>query len=265
MKTRLFITTTLAFLLTLPAIAQSEEKFPKPKVGTIHAELLLGNTGFLTQDTEGFSYLLADENSVGFNDQETIYMNLGDMNSNAITNMIGVRVGTYVMPQLDVNVLFGMNMNLTPSRDYIEGDYSVPDMPIPEQQYVTAKAQYALQSQLGLNWHFYTKNPRVTPYAGVVGGFNWARIQRNTPFTGDYEDFTKPTYQAGQAWALQGGITAGIDIQILPGLFLGLEVHPAMYQFTVLELHPSATEPYFVGNHSIKFMSAPRVKVGFRF
>ena len=265
MKTRLFITTALALLMSLPALAQSEVEYKQPKVGTIHAELLLGNTGFLNQDVNGFNYLLADESSVGFNGQETIYMNLGDMNSNAITNMVGVRVGAYVHPQIDVNVLFGMNMNLTPSRDYIEGDYTVPDMAIPEQQYVMAEAEYALQSQLGANWHFLTKNPRISPYVGAVAGFNWARINTVRPYTGDDEDIVKTSCQAGQAWAVQGGVTAGIDFQMLPGLFLGLEVHPAMYQLTVLELHPTMTEPYLVGNHSFKFMSAPRVKLGFRF
>lgn len=265
MKTRLFITTALALLMTLPVFAQSNVEYQQPKLGTIHAELLLGNTGFLTQGVNGFNYLLADENSVGFNGQETVYMNLGDMNSNAITNMVGVRVGAYVHPQIDVNVLFGMNMHLTPSRDYIEGDNSIPDMVIPEQQYVNAEAEYALQTQLGANWHFNVKNPRISPYVGAVGGFNWARINTVRPYTGNDDDIVTPSCQAGQAWAVQGGVTAGIDFQMLPGLFLGVEVHPAMYQFTVLELHPSLTEPYLVGNHSIKFMSAPRVKLGFRF
>lgn len=265
MKTRLFITTALAFLLTLPAFAQAEKEFTTPKAGTIQVELLLGNSGFFEQNFDGFNYLLAGENSVGFDGQETYYMNLGDMNSNAIDNMVGVRAAVYMHPQLDLNVLFGMNMNMTPRKDYIDGDYSIPDMVIPEQQYVSAEAEYALMSQIGANWHFLPKNKRISPYAGVAAGFNWTRINAITPYTGNDADLAKASCQAGQAWAAQGGVVCGVDYQVAPGLILGLEVHPAMYQFTVLELHPSGLEPYIVTNHSMKLMSAPRVKLGFRF
>ena len=192
-------------------------------------------------------------------------MNLGDMNSNAITNMAGVRAAVYVHPQVDVNVLFGMNMNMTPGKDYVEGDYSIPEMPIPNMQYVSTEMEYALLSQVGANWHFDLKNPRLSPYAGVVAGFQWARINTILPYTGDDADLLKPSCQAGQAWAPQFGITAGLDYQLTPGLILGLEVHPVMGQITVLELHPSGLEPYIQTNHSLKFLSAPRVKLGFRF
>lgn len=265
MKTRLFITAALALLLTLPAYAQAEKEFTTPKVGTIQAELLLGNTGFFVQDYNGFNYLLAGETSVGFDGQETYYMNLGDMNSNAIDNMIGVRAAVYVHPQVDVNVLFGMNMNLTPKKDYIDGDNSIPDMVIPEMQYVKAEAEYALLSQVGANWHFLPKNKRLSPYAGAVTGFNWARINAITPYTGNEADLVKSACQAGQAWAIQGGLVCGVDYQLAPGLLFGIEINPAMYQFSVLELHPSGLEAYFVTNHSLKFLTAPRVKVGFRF
>ena len=265
MKTRLFITAALAFLLTLPAFAQSGVEYSKPKAGTFQFEVLLGNTGFLSQEGDGFNYLLPDENSIGFYGQETYYMNLGDMNSNAINNMAGVRAAVYVHPQLDINVLFGMNMHMTPGKDYVDGDYTIPDMPIPDMQYVSTEMEYALLSQLGVNWHFNTKNPRVSPYVGVVGGFQWARINAILPYTGDDKDLLQASCQAGQAWAPQAGVTFGVDYQLAPGLILGLEVHPAMGQLTVLELHPSGLEPYVLTNHSLKFMSAPRVKLGFRF
>lgn len=265
MKIRLFITSALACLLTLPVFAQAEKEFTTPKVGTIQAELLLGNTGFFLQDYNGFNYLLAGDYSVGFDGQETLYMNLGDMNSSAIFNMVGVRAAVYVHPQLDVNVLFGMNMHITPKKDFVEGDYNIPDMVIPDQQYITAEAEYALLSQLGLNWHFLPENKRISPYFGVVGGFNWARINTITPYTGDDSDLTKASCQAGQAWAAQGGVTVGVDYQVAPGLILGIEVNPAMYQFTVLELHPTGLEPYYAMNHSMRFLTSPRVKLGFRF
>ena len=54
----------MALILTLPAVAQSEKELIKPKVGTVQVELLMGNTGFFTQESDGFNYLIAGENSV---------------------------------------------------------------------------------------------------------------------------------------------------------------------------------------------------------
>ena len=62
-----------------------------------------------------------------------------------------------------------------------------------------------------------------------------------------------------------GGIVAGVDYQVAPGLSLGVEIFPVMYQYTVMELHPSGMEPYWASNHHIKLLTAPRLKLGFTF
>lgn len=273
MKIRLFITATLAFLLSLPVYGQAEREFTMPEVGTVQVELLMGTSGFFQQNWDGYDYLLAEDDgsAIGFEGEQTSYMNLGDMNSNNIANMIGVRASVYVHPQIDVNVMFGMNIGMTPKKDYIEGDYSIEDMPIPSQQYINAETEHLLFTQAGANWHFLTKNKRVSPYVGAVGGFQFARVTSMYPFTGESNlegdpiELTRSSYRAGQAWALQGGVVAGIDYQMAPGLTLGVEICPVMYQYTVLELHPSGMEPYWAMNHHIKMLSAPRLKLGFRF
>ena len=271
---RLFITAALAMFLTLPLFAQAEKEYTAPELGTVKVELLMGTTGFFQQDyADGYHYLLAADNgsSIGFGEGLKSYMNLGDMNSNSILNMVGVKTSVYVHPQIDVNVLFGMNINMTPKKDYIEGDYYVPDMPIPSQDYITAETEHLLFTQVGANWHFLPKNKRISPYAGVVGGFQFARIAAMYPYTGETDaagdpiELTRASYRAGQAWALQGGIVAGVDYQVAPGLSLGVEIFPAMYQYTVMELHPSGMEPYWATNHHIKLLTAPRLKLGFTF
>lgn len=273
MKTRLFITAALALFFSLPVLGQAEKEYVAPEPGTVQVELLMGTSGFFQQNWDGYNYLLAADNgsSIGFGSNLQSYMNLGDMNSNNIMNMIGVRTAVYVHPQIDVNVLFGMNIGMTPKKDYIEGDYSIPDMPIPEQQYITAETEHLLFSQVGGNWHFLPKNKRVSPYIGVVAGFQLARITAMYPYTGETNnagdpiELTRPSYRAGQAWAAQGGVIAGVDYQVAPGLTIGVEISPAMYQLTVMELHPSGMEPYWAMNHHIKLLTTPRLKLGFRF
>ena len=50
-----------------------------------------------------------------------------------------------------------------------------------------------------------------------------------------------------------------------PGLILGVEVFPAMYQCSVMELHPSGMTPYRAINHDVKILTMPRLKLAFRF
>ena len=275
MMKRLFITLLSVALLASPLYAQQEEgKWKMPKVGTFQVELLLGSSDYFSQDgLSGYSYLLPsdDGSDIGFGADYKTFLNLGDINNNSIMNMVGVKFGVYVHPQIEVNALFGMNIGLTPKRDYIEGDSNVPDMVIPGQQYVVGEAEHLFHIQIGANYRFNLENKRIVPYLGAMGGFQMARITAMYPYTGETDEngdaieLTRASYRAGQAWALECGIVAGIDYQLAPGLYLGVEVCPAKYQFSVMELHPAGLEPYAVSNHAIKILTQPRLKLGFRF
>ncbi len=278
MKVRLFIIIT-ALLVSLPSLGQKNE-IERPKAGDVQVNLLLGSSTFFEQDGNGgYDYLLPDNSSsIGIGGLEgnqsgdpAMFLNLGDMNSNSIVNMVGVKVGVFVHEHFDVNVLFGMNMNLTPKKDFIEGDFSIPEMAIPDQQYILGKTNHVFHLQLGSNYYFFPKNKRILPYVGVVTGFQMARVEATYPFTGEEASDGEPaelyraSYRAGQAWAIQGGIMAGIDYSLAPGLILGAEISPAMYQYSVTELHPSGYGPYRAANHSIKLLTMPRLKLAFRF
>jgi len=43
---------------------------------------------------------------------------------------------------------------------------------------------HSLMTQIGSNFYFNTKNPRINPYIGVVGQFKLARIEAYYPYTG---------------------------------------------------------------------------------
>lgn len=279
MKSRLFIIISV-LLVSLPMWGQKNE-IERPKAGDVQISMLLGSSTFFAQDAlNGYDYLLpaADGSDIGFGDfgdnqsgDPAMFLNLGDMNSNSIVNLVGVKVGVFVHEHIELNVMFGMNINLTPKKDYIEGDFSIPDMPVPGQKYILGKTNHLFQSQLGLNWYFFTSNKRLLPYIGVVGGFQMARVEATAPFTGESTDSGDPaelyraSYRAGQAWAIQGGIVAGIDFSLAPGLILGAEVNPAMYQYSMAEIHPSGYGPYTADHHNIKLLTMPRLKLAFRF
>lgn len=266
-------------LSLLPVLCLTAQNVYAPKAGEVQASLIIGSSTFFNQDGfSGYDYLLPadDGSSIGFGDgnqsaDPALFLNLGDMNGNSIVNMVGIRFGVFVSDHFEVNALFGMNINITPKKDFLEGDFSVPDMAIPDQQYIVGKTNHLFHIELGSNYYFLTKKNRVQPYLGIVAGFQMARVEAVYPYTGETNtggdpiELTRGSYRAGQAWAIQGGIMAGVDYMVSEGLAIGFEVSPALYQYSMMELHPAGMEVYRAAHHNIKLLTMPRLKLAVRF
>lgn len=266
-------------LSLLPVLCLTAQNVYAPKAGEVQASLIIGSSTFFNQDGfSGYDYLLPadDGSSIGFGNgnqsaDPALFLNLGDMNGNSIVNMVGVRFGVFVSDHFEVNALFGMNINITPKKDFLEGDFSVPDMAIPDQQYIVGKTNHLFHIELGSNYYFLTKKNRVQPYLGIVAGFQMARVEAVYPYTGETNnggdpiELTRGSYRAGQAWAIQGGIMAGVDYMVSEGLAIGFEVSPALYQYSMMELHPAGMEVYRAAHHNIKILTMPRLKLAVRF
>ncbi|MBO5014757.1 MAG: hypothetical protein J6C92_02985, partial [Bacteroidaceae bacterium] len=67
------------------------------------------------------------------------YLQIDGLNNNSLTNILGFEAKYFVSNCWDINFQFSMDINLTPKKDFVEGDYSVPDMIIPEQSYISAR------------------------------------------------------------------------------------------------------------------------------
>ena len=100
-------------------------------------------------------------------------------------NIAGLQAKYFVSDCWDINFSLGMNISITPKKDYLEGDYeSVPDIIIPAQKYVNAQVTNNWYVSVGSNRYFKTSNPRIHPYIGAVAGFQMARIETTEPYTG---------------------------------------------------------------------------------
>lgn len=274
--------TIIALLLALPGLAQSSTKLSyAPQQGDFQATLLFGSGSFFNNTWSGnYEYLLPSSLSpsgnigdVGLSDSDfRYYLNPGDLNTNNVANMIGVNFSYFIFSNWDVSLMFAMNLNLTPGKDYVEGDYSVDNMPIPGMKYISASITNAYTVEVGSNYRFTVGNERISPYVGGFAGWQMARITASYPYTGETMDsdgepieLYRNDYRAGQEWAIRAGAMAGVDFAVAPGLILGFEVSPVAYQYSMVSIHPSGLTPWRAVNHSIKFFSQPRLKLGIRF
>lgn len=170
-----------------------------PKKGQWQVSAVIGNNQMFNQN---MTYLLPNywnpnNNNYpqvglgGYGNQSNdpgVYLNLGNLNSNSLVNLIGIQGKYFLTDRWDVNLMFSMNINATPKKDYIEGDYTVEEMPIMASRYMEGRISNAWNVAIGSNYYFNTKNERINLYVGGLLGWQMGRIETVTPYTGEYYD-----------------------------------------------------------------------------
>lgn len=311
-------TILLAALLAAPAWAQPEGSSKKdgvvfgPQKGQWQISFVMGGSNSFYNENTG-SYLLPRYNNlggavglpnggtggnIGENDFDGLdglnsgylndYLNISGFNGNSLVNILGLQAKYFFSDCWDINFSLGFNINVTPKKDFVEGDYSVPDMVIPAQKYINAQASNNWYVNVGTDRYFKTRNARIHPYVGATVGFQMARIETTEPYTGKFvydssladpetpagetdEDayVEQQVYLAagkvGQMFGIKGALVAGIEYSLTPGLILGFEFQPAAYRYDVIQIAPQGFDKYNVSHHNIKLFDMPVLKLGFRF
>ena len=228
-----------------------------------------------THSNTGGSVGLPNGSSNNSGDWKT-YLNIDGLNGNNLTNILGFEAKYFVSDCWDINMQFSMDINLTPKKDYVEGDYDVSDMIIPAQKYINAQMTNNWYVAVGTNRYFKVSNPRIHPYLGASVGFQMARSETTEPYTGDmYEDDdideTLPSQiymsgsRAGQMFGIKGAGVAGIEYSVAPGLLLGFQFQPIAYRYDVVQICPTGFDKYNASHHNIKIFDMPVLKLGIRF
>ncbi|MBR0255502.1 MAG: hypothetical protein IJQ69_06265, partial [Bacteroidales bacterium] len=231
-------------------------------------------------------------------DLSTLLTNSGSMNFMTRNYTVGMKV--FVSDHININLSGAYMLNMQPKKDFIEGEsYQIDDLNIKDYDVSITDATvgvgdiYAskailgavtnkLMVQLGTEYYFNTRNERIFPYIGVFGQFKMARIESLYPYTGQYIPTDYPAgegypdmaneevdmYRAsrgGQALGFGGGINIGVEYALMEGLFVGVEVAPVCYQYTLLHLQVGGQDPYYATNHNLRAFAFPQLTLGFRF
>lgn len=297
--------------ITAQQYSSSDASFA-PKKGQWQVSAVIGNNQMFDQS---MNYLLPTYWSPtnqypqvglgGYGQQSSdpgVYLNLGNLNSNSLVNLIGIQGKYFLTDRWDVNLMFSMNINATPKKDYIDGDYTIENMPIMASKYMEGRISNAWNVAVGSNYYFNTKNERINLYVGGLLGWQMGRIETTTPYTGEtftedeeliqIDDPSHPDYnspyneygpnydpdlvtesvqlytpnsRAGQIFGLKVAGVAGIEYSLSPGLILGFEVQPVAYRYDHIQICPKGQAAYKVGHHNINFFATPNLKIGFRF
>lgn len=208
------------------------------------------------------------------------YLKIDGLNNNNLTNILGFEGKYFLSDCWDINLQFSMDISLTPKKDYVEAEETVPDMVIPAQRYINAQATNNWYVSVGTNRYFQVSNPRIHPYLGASVGFQMARIATTEPYTGEtYDDgedgvgveggLPMQVYlsgsRAGQMFGIKTAGVAGIEYSVARGLVLGFQCQPIAYRYDVIQICPKGFDRYNASHHNIKLFDMPVVKLGIRF
>lgn len=289
--TLLLLATLSAPLLAQTASSNGEGVIFAPQKGQWQVSMFLGGGNkFYNENT---TYLLPrftnTSGEVGLPNGGTLesgdlntYLQIDGLNGNSLTNIIGFEGKYFLSDCWDINLQFSMDINLTPKKDYVEGETTVPDMIIPAQSYINAQATNNWYVGVGSNRYFKVSNPRIHPYLGAALGFQMARIETSEPYTGEtYADGEDegddevgsglPTQvylsgsRAGQMFGIKAAAVAGIEYSLAPGLVLGFQMQPVGYRYDVIQICPKGFDKYNASHHNIKLFDMAVLKLGIRF
>lgn len=232
-------------------------------------------------------------------DLSTLLTNTGSLNYTLRNYSVGMKY--FITDHINVNLSGAYIMNMQPSKNfqegeslnlnnYISGKYDVndtnPNLEIGDiyaQKAILGAVTNRLMLQVGGEYYFNTKNERIFPYVGVFGQFKMARIESIYPaYTGQMVETDVPslkddpvvgmeeadlyrTSRGGQALGFGGGINVGVEYALMEGLFVGVEVAPVCYQYTLLHLSIGGQSPYYAANHNLRAFAFPQLTIGFRF
>ena len=306
-------TLLLLAMMTAPMLAQtiSSKKCDgvmfAPEKGQWQISVFMGG-GNKFYDEETRAYLLPTHSNtdgiIGLPNGNTntsgdlnTYLNIDGLNGNSLTNILGFEGKYFLSDCWDINMQFSMDINLTPKKDFVEGDLGVPDMIIPAQKYINAQITNNWFVAVGSNRYFKVSNPRIHPYLGASVGFQMARIETTEPYTGetyndadgdgnidtedwsdnyvtgntgeDFDNLPTQVYvsgsRAGQMFGVKAAGVAGIEYSVAPGLVLGFQFNPIAYRYDVIQVCPKGFDKYNAAHHSIKIFDMPVLKLGIRF
>ena len=270
---------TVASLGAQPA-ERSGSAVYAPRAGQVQVSAVLGSGlyfDYLDNLTPLLpSYMPGDELGIDPTQKGVgYYLQMGSLDKNPIVNLAGIQGKFFVTNRFALNAMFAMQIDVTPQRDYIEGINleSSGLLDLGGIQWVEGRLTDKYLVNVGADYYFNNCNGRLFPYIGVLGGFQHARVQAFLRYTGievPTETGTDPIElyaldnRAGEAYAISGAITAGVEYNFLPGMNIALEVRPFNYYYTAIRMYADGQE-YNAYEMQFKFFAFPQLKLGFRF
>lgn len=134
------------------------------------------------------------------------------------------------------------------------------DIVVPDYRAVANATTLKYNVYTGFDVNFPSKVQNLFFHIGIHAGFaHGISVMK-------YNDEYSMGASNAEAFDIRGSFNFGIDYYLLPGMFIGFEVDPIAYKYNVTSIIPQAgLANLSADSHSAGFLSAPTLKIGFKF
>lgn len=184
--------------------------------------------------------------------------------SGSLVNMVGLQVKYFLTDKIAVKFLGGGQTIVTPARPDIPGTWSYssglafdPRVDIPTFAEVKEEKKLSYLGLLGADYYMHKNN--VSIYGGVEGGFRYANAQNRSIMEMNAGTAVQEVY------GFNGALTFGAEYNAPAGLFVGFEIRPFSYAYTVTTLSPVTSVSQQADNHNFGYFVYPMLHFGVNF
>jgi outer membrane protein W len=140
-----------------------------------------------------------------------------------------------------------------------DDEFELGDIPTYKAVPSSNNIQYAIG--VGAERYFATKLKGLYFRLGGEFGYAYARVTKHGV---DSEEYLGASI--GEAYSIRIAPVSGLDYYFTKQLFLGIDVRPIAYRYSVYSERPQAGLSLLASdNHSFTFIAQPTIKLGFRF
>lgn len=256
---------------------KEEEPSFLPKAGDFTGAILFGRGNFLNSglvapplpNYSGSTPTWTIPGSAPFNNT------VGADNSNSVNNIVGVEARYFFTDKIALKLSGGAIIRNTPAQNNLPGvlDPNGPNAAwIPAYNAIVADNQADVNINIGGEYHFITKNKRLSPYVGLTVPIYYGRRSQYDPTIDDTKQPDDPGYIVDvgvrHAQLVGYGLQAvgGVDYYLMEGLYFGFEIKPISYVYSYTSTIPApGLEPMKADNHTWSFFAQTFLKIGFKF
>ncbi len=228
--------------------------FAQIKAGTIKLSLNLGHSPYV-------DYVQAPYQGNGTQTIDPYEVDHVYDGGYSLINMIGFEAKYFFTENIAAKFLGGGQTINTPARleqvgSDLDGSFD-PQVDVPNYNSVPESKISQFMAIVGAD--YYVTRNNISIYGGVEGGFRYGAAQSKGVDAGDAGTSIKEIY------GYNGAITLGGEYNATSGFFMGIEVRPFSYNYSITTIQPISVSSFQATSTTLGYFVFPMLKVGVNF
>lgn len=228
--------------------------FAQIKAGTIKLSLNLGHSPYVDYVSAPNQY----DGTQTLNPYEVDHVSDG---SYSLINMVGFEAKYFFTENIAVKFLGGGQTINTPAKleqvgSDLDGSFD-PQTDIPS--YASIPESKISQFMAIVGSDYYVTRNNISIYGGIEGGFRYGAAQSKGV------NATDAGTSISEIYGYNGAITLGGEYNASSGFFMGIEVRPFSYNYTITTIQPVSLSSFQASSTTMGYFVFPMLKVGVNF